>query len=423
MRTKRGRIGEPVAQEAPIQEGVAAVPEEPSAPELAVQEVGPEEEASAAAGGFSREAYGQQAADEPEGAASAIAAADQTQTPAADDEGGFSREAHGQTGADEPEGAASAIAAGGQTKTPAADGEGGLSREAHGQTGADEPEGAASAIAAGGQTKTPAADGEGGLSREAHGQTGAGEPEGAAAVQVAAVAPIAKPTTLPTREDMQHGTSLPEIEDYDNTAVTASGADAVRNIRPITSPRADRKLKTWFRDRLIRQSSDGPVAVYPHQPGPEFATDSESGFTGGAALTKKDEPRGAALSSHPVTGADLEPHDNRTSGNNASNVEGRSMSPTEEEAVQPPSPAPQNGGGKKSRLRRSFMKSVSRNTQESKTNGVTKQSSEGSQALSESKSRDVQGLRNSAVEQGLPVPPALGEAPSTGRESRFSEDL
>lgn len=410
MKTKRGRIGKPIAQEDPTQDGVAAVQEEPAAQELAEQEAGPEEEASTAEGGFSREAHGQKAADEPEGAAAAIAAAGQTQTPAADGEGGFSREAHGQKAADEPEGAASVIAAAGQTQSPAADGEGGFSREAYGQKAADEPEGAASAIAAAGQTKTPAAaDGEGGFSREAHGQTGADEPEGAAAVKVAAVAPIAKPTTLPTREDMQRGTSLPEIEDYDDTAAAASDPDAMRNIRPITSPRADRKLKTWFRDRLIRQSSDDPVAVYPHQPGPEFATDSESGFTGGAALTRKDEPRGAALSSHPVTGVDLEPHDNRQGG---------TMTPTEEEAVQPP-PAQQNGGGKKNRLRRSFLKSVSRTTQESKTDGVTN----GSQTLSDSKSRDVQGLRNSAVEQGLPVPPALGEAPSTGRESRFSEDL
>ncbi|KAJ5820569.1 hypothetical protein N7474_006160 [Penicillium riverlandense] len=380
MRTKRGRIGKPIAQEAPTQEGVAAVQEVPAA-----QEAGPEQEASTA-------------------------------------EGGLSREAHGQIAADEPEGAASAIAAAAQPKTPAAEGEGGFSGEAYGQKAADEPEGAASAIAAAAQTKTPAADGEGGFSRESQGRTGADEPEGAATMQVAAMAPIAKPTTLPTSEDMQRDTSLPEIEDYDNTAITASGAADMRNSHPITSPRADRKLTTWFRDRLIRRSSDGPVAVYPHQPGPEFATDSESGFTGGAALTRKDEPRGAALSSHPVTGADLEPHDTRHSGNNVGNVEGRAMSPTEEETVEPP-PAQQNGGGKRNRLRRSFMKSVSRTTQESKTDGVTKDSGEGSQTLSDSKSRDVQGLRNSAVEQGLPVPPALGEAPSTGRESRFSEDL
>jgi hypothetical protein len=422
MRTKRGRIGKPIAQEAPTQEGVAAVQEEPAAQELAAQNAGPEQEASTAEGGLSREAYGQKAADEPEGAASAIAAAAQTKTPAAEGEAGFAREAYGQKAADEPEGAASAIAAAAQTKTPAAEGEAGFAREAYGQKAADEPEGAASAIAAAAQTKTPAADGEGGFSRESQGQAGADEPEGAAAVQVAAVAPIAKPTTLPTREDMERGTSLPEIEDYDNTAITASGAADMRNNHPITSPRADRKLTTWFRDRLIRRSSDGPVAVYPRQPGPEFATDSESGFTGGAALTRKDEPRGAALSSHPVTGADLEPHDNRHSGNNVSNVEGVALSPTEEETVQPP-PAQQNGGGKRNRLRRSFMKSVSRTTEESKTDGVTKKGGEGPQAPSDSKSRDVQGLRNSAVEQGLPVPPALGEAPSTGRESRFSEDL
>ncbi|KAJ5084358.1 hypothetical protein NUU61_008937 [Penicillium alfredii] len=256
------------------------------------------------------------------------------------------------------------------------------------------------------------------ISREATAEETPGEPETAGAAAVVAAAPSKEPT----RDDAQPEITKTETAQRDAAAV-GSGVSAMHTIQPVTSPRADSKLKNWFRDRLVRRSS-GPIPVYPHQPGPDFPTDSEPAFTGGAALAGKDEPRGAALSSHPVTGTDLPSTQNGSSSRNGNNNE-VTKSLTGESGTGPSSQ--QNGNNKRHRLRRSFLKSVSRGTQEPKTNGVTKEgdSRRGSEAVSEPKDSgtEIQDLRHSAVEQGLPVPPALGETVSTGRESRFSEDL
>lgn len=244
-------------------------------------------------------------------------------------------------------------------------------------------------------------------SREATAQEAPEEPEAAGAATGFAAAPIAAPVRIvsePTEGAEHPGMVRPDSAQRDAAAIGGSGVSAMHTIRPITSPRADSKLKSWFRDRLVRRSS-GPVPVYPHQPGPDFNTESEVGFTGGATLTGRNEPRGAALSSHPVTGADLDSNGN--SFETAKTTSERSASSLQGE---------QNGNGKRQRLRRSFLKTVTRGSPGSKTNGAThsQQGPEGS---------DVQNLRNSAVEQGLPVPPVIGEPVSTRRESRFSEDL
>ena len=77
---------------------------------------------------------------------------------------------------------------------------------------------------------------------------------------------------------------------------------------------------------------------------------------------------------------------------------------------------------------------ASRNNRESKPNGRTEGAAGGeSQVAGSSEAKgtstaDREGLRDSAAEQGLPVPPAIGKQTSNGtgagtRESRFSEDL
>ncbi|OQE14205.1 hypothetical protein PENSTE_c037G06511 [Penicillium steckii] len=251
-------------------------------------------------------------------------------------------------------------------------------------------------------------------------------------------APIAAPVRLVTTGPSDTSETHPQRD----AAATGVISD-MHIVRPITSPRADSKLKTWFRDRLVRRGS-GPIPVYPHQPGPDFHTDSEIGFTGGAALTgagagagagrSGGESRGAALSSHPVSGAELD-------SSSPNNGNGTFLDVTKTSTLDSESSPNGNGngngnGGKRERLRKSFMKTLSRNSNsEPKTNGFTNgagagagegsHSRQGSNAFSETKvtGESLQGLRDSATEHNLPVPPILGQTSSTGRESRFSEDL
>ncbi|KAJ5085668.1 hypothetical protein N7532_010439 [Penicillium argentinense] len=238
----------------------------------------------------------------------------------------------------------------------------------------------------------------------------------AAAPASSTAAPVRLVTSGPSEKYEDHdAVRVPQRD-----AAATSGISDMHIVRPITSPRADSKLKTWFRDRLIRRNS-GTQPVYPHQPGPEFQTDSEVGFTGGAALTGRGEGRGAALSSHPVTGDDL---DQSGSNHNGTFLEVTKTTTEDSNSSKPG----QNGNGKRQRLRKSFMNTISRGSQGPKTNGATNDghSRQSSTAASETKvtgTGDIQGLRNSATEQGLAAPPILGQTASTGRESRFSEDL
>jgi hypothetical protein len=227
------------------------------------------------------------------------------------------------------------------------------------------------------------------------------------------LAPISPPVSL-TYEPAQDD-NRPEIlgsETGPRDAAATGGSSAMHNIQPITSPRADSKLKTWFRDRLVRRTSE-PQPLYPHQPGPDYNTDSESAFTGGAALTGRLEPRGAALSSHPVSTEDLESEHGENGGVAKSSTE----EPTNN--YQARQAGTSTGDSKRHRLRRSFMKTVTRNSQDLKTNG-TDHKRQSSEAVTNS---DLQALRDSATEQGLPTPPVIGDTPSMHRESRFSEDL
>lgn len=255
------------------------------------------------------------------------------------------------------------------------------------------------------------------------------ETPGASTVFAAAPAPIGAPVRLvrgpsePTGTDKQPDMARPDTAQRD-AAATGATVSAMHTIKPITSPRADSKLKTWFRDRLARRSS-GPIPVYPNQPGPEYNTESEVGFTGGAALTGRSEPRGAALSSHPVAGSDLEADTASYNANNGDVAQTNTEEPTQAYGNDNGNGnGDKTGDSKRNRLRRSFMKTVSRGSPERKANGTThaRKSSEALPGSSET-GTDLQNLRNSAAEQGLPVPPVLKETVSTGRESRFSEDL
>lgn len=250
-------------------------------------------------------------------------------------------------------------------------------------------------------------------------------PEAAGPSTIVTAAHIGAPVSIPEpTEDVGRpgmmGRSLTAPRD-----AAAVGADPapMHVIHPITSPRADSKLKTWFRDRLIRRSS-GPVRVYPHQPGPDFnRSESDVGFTGGAALTGRPESRNAALSSHPPTADEL---DQSEPARNGSVDVTKTQTVSDDSGV---SYETETNGQDKKKKRRSFrptfLKSASR-TDEPKLNGVTfghfRRSSE-NPPETKVQGTDLRGLRYSAADQGLPVPPILGETASTGRESRFSEDL
>lgn len=197
---------------------------------------------------------------------------------------------------------------------------------------------------------------------------------------------------------------------------------------PITSPKADSKLKTWFRDRLPRRAS-GPIQVYPHQPGPAASRSSSIGFTGGAALTGsasaqggRDEARGAALTSHPVTGADL---DQREPVRGSNSLDVYNTATEDSQGLRDDVPS---SPSKRERFKNTFLKRGSRASQtpvETNGPGHIRRVSDSLSATSETKvtGTDMRGLRDSAASQGLPVPPLLGDTASVGRESRFSEDL
>ncbi|KAJ5973959.1 hypothetical protein N7481_011169 [Penicillium waksmanii] len=260
-------------------------------------------------------------------------------------------------------------------------------------------------------------------------------------------APIAAPVRLVTTRPSEASEAYAGIPQRD--AAATAGISDMHMVQPITSPRADSKLKNWFRDRLVRRSS-GPVPVYPHQPGPDFRSGSEIGFTGGAALTGqgRDESRGAALSSHPINssndgnadeldqsppshngGTFLEMTKSTTGGTGGDSISSSTQQNGHgNDNGNANANANANGTGKRQRLRKSFMK-LSRNSQDSKTNRLTNGGGHSRQnsSLSETKvsgtGEGLQNLRHSATEQGLPAPPILGQTSSTGRESRFSEDL
>ncbi|CAI7616774.1 unnamed protein product [Penicillium palitans] len=222
------------------------------------------------------------------------------------------------------------------------------------------------------------------------------------------------PAAIPRRPTRSQ-TEPPQIEQQD---AAGSGPTIVHYFTPpVTSPRADTKLKNWFRDRLVRRSS-GPVPVYPHQPGPDFDADNEPSFQGGVSLTGRDEPRGAALGSHPLVVEPIPIH-NRSSSYYSNDLDVAKIN----SADSLPSSTRQNGNGKKrNRLSRTFFKAVSGSPAES-NDGDSRRDS-GIQSSSKGVGGgDIQSLQDSTIGQSLPVPPTIGETLSGRRESRFSENL
>lgn len=203
-----------------------------------------------------------------------------------------------------------------------------------------------------------------------------------------------------------------------NEQAMASGAAAEPSAAKAAIPRSESKLKTWFGRLSGRRSSAAATAtpreadVHP-EPTPD-ATDEGRPASG-------DESRAAPLRSNPVTANDIAEEPIRSMDQDRP-AEARTG---EEQEASKISEANED---RTSRI-------VSGGSQEAKTDGVEPQ---GHEAQGESvpiehtaaddlydRSPERDELRDSAAEQGLPVPPAIGKRLSngTGRESRFSEDL
>lgn len=295
---------------------------------------------------------------------------------------------------------------------------------------------------------------------QATGAGGAAEPEaratGAATGAAAAPAAGATPGATATRDtgaatqEPALGSSSEEIpEMYRSQAVDGENALVGAGSKEETqTTRSESKLKSWIRNRRRGSRQSNAPSEEPEERAQREPTRSAS--TAEGFSRDRADSRGTALSSHPITGNDLDEMQRRRSvaspeGNTAAAVAAAAQAPSKEGKS-----AAKEGSGeqKRSSLRSGLKKMVSRNDQshdsgkpESKTNGVSSQEGGGVAAAAigdagvnrrgsyvpDTHQAAIPGredLRNSAVEQGLPVPTGIGKQTSHGtRESRFSEDL
>lgn len=242
-------------------------------------------------------------------------------------------------------------------------------------------------------------------------------------------------------ESASQETGQPQTAEAGNEA-TASGAVVDSSpMEPIT--RTESKLKTWFSKLGGRRPSSG-TGEAPKVAGADQETPSdmaeetiraaegpnEPAETAEADVTDDNE-RGAPLRSNPVTADDLQVMQRNSVDEGTLEGVGSEGQVAQQETRE----TSEHNGDKRSRLKFRLSQMVSRNSQDTKTNGVTDhgKETEGGSAPVEhtaadelpSHSTDRDELRESATEQGLPTPPAIGKRTSngTGRESRFSEDL
>ena len=217
------------------------------------------------------------------------------------------------------------------------------------------------------------------------------------------------------------------------------GEEGVAAVAPVavtngaaTKPaeRSESRIKSWFRGRMARPAES---AHEPHEDTSQRESTSRPATGSRAGV---DESRRAPLSSHPVTGDDLAQMQN---GDGHSTAGGLASQPSVEDNP------PETGGDHPSQMGGGLVRTASRDSQEPAANGVATHDdgATGSATQSEPRTPDDrhheaqhpgaqhpalterENLRGSAAEHGLAPPPAVGEGESvsTGRESRFSEDL
>lgn len=212
-----------------------------------------------------------------------------------------------------------------------------------------------------------------------------------------------------------------------NEQIVASGAAAEPSSAASAIPRSESKLKTWI-GRLGGRRSSATAATPPREAEADVNPEPTPGVADEGRPASSDDSRAAPLRSNPVTTPDIE-------GTQRPAVDADHSAETQTGEEQEMAKGSKAKGDGKSRLKSRFSRIVSRGSQEEKTDGV-EPSSHKAQGTSvpiehtaadelHEQSPERDNLRESAVEQGLPVPLAIGKRLSngTGRESRFSEDL
>ena len=194
------------------------------------------------------------------------------------------------------------------------------------------------------------------------------------------------------------------------------------------TPKSESKFRNWFRRNRGSRRSSVPDEPQPKEERAPREGNRRASTTEDAAVRVREDSRGAALASHPITGEELNEMQRR-----------RSVASTTEENAGQSAAKDSSGDQRRSSFFRSNLKKmVSRNDHEPKTNGAA-DPSEGTAAaaaatgdapaspsmLHRASIPEREDLREYAAEQGLPIPPArIGKQTSHGtRESRFSEDL
>ncbi|KAJ9347458.1 hypothetical protein DTO027B9_9192 [Paecilomyces variotii] len=229
---------------------------------------------------------------------------------------------------------------------------------------------------------------------------------------------------------------------------TATGA--AEQVSPTsTSPKGESRLKHWFRStfgaRSSKQAAESQETSKPEE-------ENTSSFVGGAALTgaTRDDARGAALSSHPVT-EEEQPnangyHNDQDAGegevgqsSGALRQWSTSTGPSEKDMRQSNGHSTRNGESRRSRLKTNF-KDMMRRPESRNGSALSPPQSPttpGFESIGADTSRpdpvradtaERNELQDAFREETLPAPPPLRTvvgrtSSSSNRDSRFLEDL
>lgn len=263
-----------------------------------------------------------------------------------------------------------------------------------------------------------------------------------------AVQPLSSPP-LETDDDRVH--AVPASRDDEGEVVVTGAGEPITSptpaieISPMTSPKSESKLRSWFKTRVGRRLSKPPLPSEPAFPEPERER-TPGGFRGGSALTgaTPDSPRGAPLRSNPVTEGDLATTNSSVPSEHQEAMRQWSTSTAGSGDEDRRWSGPSEHGSRRNRLRMSLKDMISRKTtSEPGSAGVsplasptspTASKNVGSAAAARPKTSrantmERDELRDSFTEESLPPPPNLFSAgsrrsvSSSVRDSKFSEDL
>ncbi|KAL1881065.1 hypothetical protein Plec18167_003607 [Paecilomyces lecythidis] len=262
--------------------------------------------------------------------------------------------------------------------------------------------------------------------------------------------PAAKEDPASEAQEARESAAQQEVPEDESGAATG----AVQQVSPIsTSPKGESRLKNWIRStfgaRTSKQAAESHQTLKPEE-------ETTSSFVGGAALTgaTKDDPRGTALSSHPVTedgisqpkvnGYHRDPDAGEGEAGESSGALRQwstSTGPSEKDVRYSNGSSAGNGDSRRSRLKMNF-KSMMRRPEDRNGNGSVPSSPQSPKTPRlELTTADISRpgpvradtperneLQDVFREERLPAPPPLRTvvgrgSSSSNRDSRFLEDL